>query len=130
MNYKNLFSALVLTAVLSSCSNNDAPVNNTHTKETESNAAPIDTSSKVTMKTDNVNAMAGKRIFEEKCATCHGNDGTAGIANAANLQTSKLDINSMVNTISNGRGGMPSFKNQLTEDEIEKLASYAQTLRK
>jgi len=130
MNYKNLFSTLVLIAVLSSCSNNDAPVNNTHTKETESNAEPVDTSSKASMKIDNVNAMAGKRIFEEKCVACHGNDGTAGIANAANLQTSKLDINSMANTISNGRGGMPSFKNQLTEDEIEKLASYAQTLRK
>lgn len=130
MNYKNILPLFLLLAVFSSCSNNQAPANTVQAQETESKATTVDTSNAATVKTDDVKTMAGKRIFEEKCVACHGNDGTAGIANAANLQTSKLDINSLASTISNGRGAMPSFKNQLTEEEIENLASYAQTLRK
>ncbi|MBS1689678.1 MAG: cytochrome c [Bacteroidetes bacterium] len=130
MNYKNILPILVLMAVLSSCSDNTTSANTTHNEATEHNMSTVDTSSMATEKADNAKAMAGKRTFEEKCVACHGSDGTAGIANAANLQTSKLDISSMINTISNGRGGMPAFKSQLTEDEIENLASYAQTLRK
>ena len=71
-----------------------------------------------------------KSVFEAKCAGCHGNDGTAGIANAANLQTSNIDRAAITGIVSNGRNGMPSFSAQLTKNEIDALANYVITLRK
>ena len=35
--------------------------------------------------------IKGQVVFEHKCALCHGNDGTDGIGNAANLQRSKME---------------------------------------
>jgi cytochrome c oxidase cbb3-type subunit 3 len=72
----------------------------------------------------------GKPIFEEKCMACHGADGTAGIANAANLQTSKLDTMSVLQIITHGKNGMAAFKEQLGTGEIEQVTNYVFTLRK
>jgi mono/diheme cytochrome c family protein len=69
----------------------------------------------------------GKLLFEVKCAACHGSDGTAGIANAANLQTSKLDSISISRIIKNGKN---AFKGQLNGEEIEKVVGYFHVLRK
>jgi mono/diheme cytochrome c family protein len=71
----------------------------------------------------------GKSLFETKCASCHGADGTAGIGNAAALHASTLDSISVIRTITNGRNGMPAFKDQLTSDQLHQLASYVQSLR-
>jgi mono/diheme cytochrome c family protein len=72
----------------------------------------------------------GRSIFEEKCTACHGADGTAGIVNAANLQTSKLDTVSVLQIITHGKNSMAAFKDQLSPGEIEQVAHYVFTLRK
>lgn len=69
-------------------------------------------------------------LFSQKCSSCHGDDGTAGIANASNLQFSKIANISAVLTITNGKGTMPAFKKQLTNEEIAELSNYVMTLRK
>ncbi len=71
----------------------------------------------------------GKKLFDEKCALCHGKDGTAGIGGAANLQTSTLDSLSVIKMILQGKDAMPPFKDQLGTGEIEHIASYARSLR-
>lgn len=75
-------------------------------------------------------SISGQELFEAKCSVCHGTDGTAGRANAANLQVSKIDSNAVFKTISEGKNGMPSFKGSLTEIEIHKIANYVYSLRK
>lgn len=75
-------------------------------------------------------ANKGKVLFEEKCVLCHGEDGTAGISNAANLQVSKLDTLSILKIITNGKNAMPAFGEQLGAGEIEQISSYIFTLRK
>jgi mono/diheme cytochrome c family protein len=72
----------------------------------------------------------GKALFEEKCAACHGSDGTAGLANAADLQTSRLDSTSIIQIITNGKNTMPVFRDQLGTGEIDQIANYVYTLRK
>lgn len=74
-------------------------------------------------------AIKGQGIFERKCAACHGNDGTAGIGKAANLQTSQSDTKVVANVIANGKGGMPAFKEQQTKEELTDLVHYVMTLR-
>lgn len=80
--------------------------------------------------TDTVIATPGQLLFQQKCAACHGGDGTAGIGNAANLQTSRLDSGAITKLITNGRNNMPAFASQLTPEQTNELASYILTLRK
>ena len=75
------------------------------------------------MKTSN-----GERIYEARCVVCHGENGHAGIANAAELQGSKLSKDAIITIVKNGRGGMPSFNKQLDETEIRQLANYVKSL--
>ena len=74
--------------------------------------------------------LTGRALFEKKCATCHGNDGTRGRWGAANLRLSKLDNNELLYTISNGRGFMPNWKKKLTAGQISSVIEYIKTLRK
>ena len=77
----------------------------------------------------------GKKIFNQKCAACHGVDG-AGNAKAA--QALKVTIpalaaiaaktdSELIKIIADGKKPMPSFKNLSTE-ELEAVAHYAKAL--
>ncbi|MBB6609909.1 SirB2 family protein [Pontibacter sp. Tf4] len=74
-----------------------------------------------------VNAQA---VFVQQCATCHGQDGTKGTSGATNLAQSQLSLNDRKQVIANGRGLMPGFGKQLSEQELEELAAYTLTLKK
>ncbi|HEY5745414.1 MAG TPA: cytochrome c [Chryseolinea sp.] len=71
----------------------------------------------------------GLVLYESKCSVCHGSDGTAGIAGAANLQLTPLDSIALERVISDGRNAMPAFKTSLSETEIRHLAGYVKTLK-
>ncbi|GAB3823516.1 SirB2 family protein [Pontibacter rugosus] len=71
----------------------------------------------------------GKAIYTQLCVTCHGTDGAKGLGGAANLQVSNLSLNNRVNVIENGRGLMPAFSSQLTDEEVQALAAYTMTLK-
>lgn len=71
----------------------------------------------------------GRKIYESKCARCHGRDGTRGLLGARNLQTSKLDDKALYETISEGRRIMPSWKEKLTAEEIHQVIRYIKSLR-
>ncbi len=80
-----------------------------------------------------------KTTFDAKCAKCHGKDGRAkGLISKAkgvrNLTDAKWqeDVSDerLFNSISNGRGKMPSFKKQLSEADINALVAYVRSLKK
>lgn len=75
-------------------------------------------------------AEKGKVLFEEKCVMCHGEDGKAGISNAADLQASELDTLSVIRIITHGKNAMPAFSEQLGTGEIDRISDYVFTLRK
>jgi sulfite dehydrogenase len=68
----------------------------------------------------------GKQIFAEKgCGGCHtladaGSNGTVG----PNLDDAKPSFELAVTRVTEGRGAMPSFKDQLSAQEIADVASY------
>ena len=70
----------------------------------------------------------GKIIFNVLCVECHGQDGKKSLFNAPNLTSSKLSESEKRNVITNGRKVMPKYKDDLHEEEIEKLLKYIQTL--
>jgi mono/diheme cytochrome c family protein len=66
-----------------------------------------------------------KLLFQSNCGSCHtladaGTSGTIG----PNLDQVKPSLQRAVTQITNGGGGMPPFKGQLTPDQIRALAQY------
>jgi mono/diheme cytochrome c family protein/uncharacterized membrane protein SirB2 len=71
-----------------------------------------------------------KAIYVQVCATCHGEDGTKGTSGAVDLTGSSLSLSDRKEVILHGRGLMPAFGEQLSEQEAEELAAYTMTLKK
>jgi cytochrome c6 len=73
--------------------------------------------------------------FRTKCAMCHGQDGSGSEVgksmNVPDLRSpavKKLPAAQLAQVIANGKGGMPSFKNSLSEEQIHSLVSYIRSL--
>jgi cytochrome c6 len=74
--------------------------------------------------------------FRTKCAMCHGQDGAGSEVgksmNVPDLRSSvvrKLPDAQLAQIISDGKGGMPSFKSSLSEAQIHDLVSHVRLLR-
>lgn len=70
-----------------------------------------------------------KAIYQQVCATCHGEDGQKRVGGAPNLQQSTLSAAERKEVIANGQGLMPGYRSQLTEQEIEALTQYTLLMR-
>ena len=72
-------------------------------------------------------ALSGKEIFEEKCSRCHGNDGKLGLGGAKDLSVIQLPHAGIVEIITNGKNTMAAYKEVLSAEQIEAVASYIET---
>lgn len=82
------------------------------------------------VKTSDIKTVSinGKEIFEKTCAaSCHGTDGKLGGSGAKNLAITQLDKKAIVDIIANGKTPMPAYKEALTPEQIEAVASYIET---
>ena len=79
----------------------------------------------------------GKQLFLQYCALCHGKQARGDGALAKNLKTRPTNLVQRAGhhsdgdfawKIANGRGDMPAFKNQLTENQIWDLVNFIQGL--
>ena len=72
------------------------------------------------------NAEAGAEVFASAgCGGCHvleaaGSSGSVG----PNLDEAKPDHDLVVDRVTNGMGAMPSFEDQLSEQQIQDVAAY------
>lgn len=78
-----------------------------------------------TEETTGGDAEAGKAIFTENCAACHtladaGATGSVG----PDLDAAKPALDLVLDRVTNGKGGMPSFKGQLSEEQIQDVSAY------
>ena len=75
-------------------------------------------------------AAAGKEVFTSAgCVSCHtladaGATGTVG----PNLDEAKPDAALVTDRVTNGAGAMPSFKGQLSEQQIADVAAYVSSV--
>jgi cbb3-type cytochrome c oxidase subunit III len=70
-------------------------------------------------------ATDGKSIFTQSCGSCHtladaGTSGTIG----PNLDEAMPSLELAIDRVTNGKGVMPSFKGQLSEQQIKAVAEY------
>jgi quinohemoprotein ethanol dehydrogenase len=71
------------------------------------------------------NAEAGNEVFADNCSICHGADGHGGNGgpDLSTMPLAKTEAG-VVKQVTNGGGGMPAFKGQLSEEEIGDVAAY------
>jgi cytochrome c6 len=81
-------------------------------------------------------SAAAKATFQSKCAMCHGPDGAGSeVGKSMNVPdlrapvVQKLPDAQLAQVIADGKGGMPSFKSSLSEDEIHALVAHIRSLR-
>ena len=79
---------------------------------------------------------ATSATFRTKCAMCHGPDGSgSAVGKSMNVpdlrspEVQKVPDAQLAQIISDGKGGMPSFKGTLTEDQVHSLVTYVRSLR-
>ncbi|MGZ4382021.1 MAG: cytochrome c [Gaiellaceae bacterium] len=76
------------------------------------------------------NLAQGKHVFETAgCASCHtlADAGATGMV-GPNLDQRKPSRDKVVERVTNGKGVMPSFKGQLTPQEIAAVAAYVSSV--
>jgi cytochrome c oxidase cbb3-type subunit III len=77
---------------------------------------------------------AGKKVFADNCAVCHGADGKGNREMGSANLTDKIwlygpDKETIMRGVTNGRGGvMPAWGGRLSEPMIKALAVYVHTL--
>ena len=77
-------------------------------------------------------AETGQSLYNDNCAACHQRTGV-GIKGAfpaltgGKLVTGPLPV--LVATVLNGRGGMPAFKSDLTDAQMEAVKVHQEALR-
>jgi mono/diheme cytochrome c family protein len=81
-------------------------------------------------------SAASSATFRTKCVMCHGQDGSGSEVgksmNVPDLRSpvvQKLPDAQLAEIISDGKGGMPSFKNSLSEDQVHSLVAHIRSLR-
>jgi cytochrome c oxidase cbb3-type subunit 3 len=79
-------------------------------------------------------AAAGKKIFAENCATCHGDNGKGNPEVGSKDLTNNIwlyggDEATIIDTITNGRGGvMPAWDGRLDPVTLKAMAVYVHSL--
>ena len=68
----------------------------------------------------------GQKVYTAHCQSCHGakGQGGAGMKLAGRMTQDFPDIADQIAVISNGRSGMPAWKNSLSADDIAAVARY------
>lgn len=115
-----IFLSLLLVLSLSACgkssdnNNNQGAANNntgntgTTTGQTGGNAA----------------AGNGEATFKANCVSCHGNNLEGAVGPNLQKVGAKYSADEIAGIVSNGRGGMPAFKGQLSDADIQGVAQW------
>jgi mono/diheme cytochrome c family protein len=93
------------------------------------------------IKSDAASISAGKALWGQHCASCHGKTGMGDGSKAAQLKTPLSDFStpvvqgqsdgSLFYKIAEGKGDMPSYKKKIPDaDEIWDLVNYIRKLKK
>jgi mono/diheme cytochrome c family protein len=103
----------------------------TETETTDTETTDTETTETETTPSGEGDAAAGKEVFlgGSGCGTCHtladaGTSGTVG----PNLDETQPDFDLVVDRVTNGQGGMPSFASTLSEEEIANVAAYVSSV--
>lgn len=73
---------------------------------------------------DQGDAAAGKQVFADNCAACHGGDGGGGSGPKLAGEDAYTDPQAVVDQVRNGGGGMPAFEDRLSAQELADVSAF------
>ncbi|MGQ8875761.1 c-type cytochrome [Paenibacillus sp. TSA_86.1] len=79
---------------------------------------------KPTMPEVTMDAGQAETLVKANCISCHGDQLQGGVGPALANIGSKDDVEKIYSTIVKGKGGMPSFKGKLQDEEIAHIAMW------
>jgi cytochrome c oxidase cbb3-type subunit 3 len=99
--------------------------------EAQKAAVPPPTAPAATASDPAVLVEAGKKLYAERCAVCHGPEGKGGIGpdlTRKDLKYGKTD-QALAESIEKGRpGGMPGFAGQISHEQVGGLVAFIKSL--
>jgi len=101
----------------------DEPVEETGEEEAE----PAEEEEEPTEEQAPAEEVAAEELYQQNCAKCHGDNRNGGRGPALLPDRLSQDASVYVDIITNGSGGMPSFEDILTAEEIEALVAFIQS---
>lgn len=108
--------------------NNETEIKTTEETLSESSESEVQiidsTSNSILEQNNSASAERNKEIYVALCLNCHGIDGKLGKFNASDLSKTILTIEQKMEIISNGKGLMKGYKEELSQEEIKSLAIY------
>jgi polyvinyl alcohol dehydrogenase (cytochrome) len=67
---------------------------------------------------------AGREIYQQSCASCHGGNGEGSSGPSLVDVTERLSVEEHVAVVRDGRGSMPGWGDDLTDEEIDAVVAY------
>ena len=116
-----LVAALATVAALAVACGDDSTSDTTSDATTPAASAMPTTAGQPEPDTSDEPAADGPALFAANCAGCHGADGSGG--RGPSLQ-GVTDIDRVVTQVTNGGSSMPAFGSELSEGEIQAIATY------
>ena len=83
-----------------------------------------------------VSFLPGNKLYEQNCISCHGKKGNLGVSGATDLSQSQKSLEEKISFIKKGSGDgvMQAYGEEnggfLSDEEIENIANYVETLAK
>ncbi|WP_424452445.1 c-type cytochrome [Paenibacillus pinisoli] len=124
MKWLLLVAAVVLVIALSACGGGNK--NNGGTNTGTNNGA---TNGGNNAGGGAVDAAAAEAIYKQNCIGCHAVDMTGGVGPNLTKVGAKLSVDEIKATITNGRGGMPAYKDKLSSADIDTLSNWLASMK-
>lgn len=119
-----LFLAIVLSAAACQRNNNGAPDDTAPPAGSPAVSPTGSPAASPTGANSNVDAQA---VYKKNCIGCHAADLSGGVGPKLSDVGGRLSADEIGTVVTNGRGGMPSFKATLSQDEINSIAQWLST---
>jgi mono/diheme cytochrome c family protein len=79
--------------------------------------------------TSDYNPEKAGKLYNNNCSSCHGADGKAQIAGAADLSKSAIDPWAAKDIVTEGKNSMPGFGEHMSTAEITSMVNYIQSFK-
>jgi mono/diheme cytochrome c family protein len=73
--------------------------------------------------------VLGQDVYTNLCQNCHGADGKLMLSGAKDLSISMLTKEEQILIITKGKNAMAAYESQLSEQQIEAVVTYIETLK-
>jgi mono/diheme cytochrome c family protein len=77
---------------------------------------------------ESADSADGEEIYQERCASCHGGDGSGASGPSLEGVAERLSLDEHREIVERGKGSMPSWDDTLSPEEIDAVVDYQRSV--